>query len=74
VAGRDGWAPDLCWPVSRGEGAVKLVAEGWGQLQMDHYGRVDAASANRRRQEDNVVDWNVVDGTAIPHAAFRRRS
>jgi hypothetical protein len=41
---------------------------------MDHYGRVDAASANRRRQEDNVVDWNVVDGTAIPHAAFRRRS
>jgi hypothetical protein len=26
------------------------------------------------RQDDNVVDWNVVDGTAIPHAAFRRRS
>ncbi len=31
---------------TRAVGAVKLVAVGWGQLQMDHYGRVDAASSS----------------------------
>jgi hypothetical protein len=29
------------------EGAgIKLIAVGWGQLQMDHYERVDAASSS----------------------------
>jgi hypothetical protein len=30
-------------------GVVTLVAVGWGQPQMDHYGRVDAASSSLRK-------------------------